>query len=397
MEALRRKTLFPWVVMTALQLGALAIFPYATLMMAGVTGVSVLRQMTRPGVRETWRIPLLYGIACALLDLAFLRNGSVGFYDNRSPAIHIQLQLLPHLIGGNWLLLVALTIVVAVATPLAFEVKWPLIGMGLTNALPMLGDAVVPSTKIFLSHHAAHLVHLTLATLTAFLIAAAATVPRIKPLMVTITLGLLVFVLLTGVLLVAGNYQGSLWGNRELVQLARLQRVADPGDGDLLIARSTTVDDQCGWIVLLSSTPVLFCTDAEVMLTPQQNHDVHRFRQAVYLHLAGDDSGRLQRALASPDPSVQIWRLGYWAEAISPSLEERRQGIEAIQSDLIPWLERVENHDEAVVTFFRKFRRIIVIDSRLEPTFSEDRLASFLSLERKRSCDDFVLSYYLPK
>jgi hypothetical protein len=181
------------------------------------------------------------------------------------------------------------------------------------------------------------------------------------------------------------------------VHLADVQRVVNPGDGDLLVARSTTVDDRCGWMVLLSSAPVLFCPDAEVMLTPQQNHDVQRFRQAVYLHLTGDSSGRLQRALAGPDPSVLVWRLGYWAEAISPSLEERRQGIQAIQSDLIPWLERVENHDAAVVTFLREFRRIIVIDSRREPTFAEDRLASFLNLESKQNREDFVLSYYSPK
>lgn len=90
-------------------------------MMAGLTAVSLLGQVMRLGWRETWRVPLSYGATCGLLDFAFLGHGSLGFYDNRSSAIHFQPQLLPHLIGGNWLLLVGLTVAVAFAKPLVFE------------------------------------------------------------------------------------------------------------------------------------------------------------------------------------------------------------------------------------------------------------------------------------
>jgi len=79
--------------------------------------------------------------------------------------------------------------------------------------------------------------------------------------------------------------------------------------GDLLIARSLNVDDACGWIALLSKGPVLFCTDAKTMFTPQQNRDIHRFREAAHLYMSGKDSASLQRALAAPDPSKQIWQL----------------------------------------------------------------------------------------
>jgi hypothetical protein len=89
-----------------------------------------------------------------------------------------------------------------------------------------------------------------------------------------------------------------------------------------------------------------------------------------------------------------MWKLGYWAEAISPSAEERTQGIHAIQSDVVPWLERVENHDVEVSRFFRNFRRIIVIDSRQDHTFTADRLAAFLNLEGQQNYDDFVVLFY---
>jgi hypothetical protein len=191
MEALRRSKLIVWIAMAVLQLCALAIFPYATAMMAGLTAVSLLGRVMRLGWRETWRVPLLYGATCGLLDFAFLGHGSLGFYDNRSSAIHFQPQLLPHLIGGNWLLLVALTVAVAFAKPLVFELKWPLVGLGATNALFMLGDVIVPSTAILLSHHVSHFLHMTVAILTPFLIAAAISAFPVNPRIAHIVLGFL--------------------------------------------------------------------------------------------------------------------------------------------------------------------------------------------------------------
>jgi hypothetical protein len=398
MEALRRRSIIFWIAMGALQLLALAIFPYATLMMAGVTAVSVAWH-TRPGIHgQPWHIPLMYGVGCAFLDGAFLWHSSLGFYQNQSSAILFQPHLLPHLIGGNWLLLVALTVATARSKALTPEVKWPVAGLGAANAVMMLGDVVVPATRILLSHHAGHFVHVTMATLFTFLLAAPLATMLGNSRIVRSVLGIfLAILLLNGAFLASGSYRGFLPINREVVELSRLQGVWSPRNGDLVIARSKSVDDPCGWIVLLSKAPVLFCTDAEVMLTPQQNRDIHRFRQAVYLYLSGKDSGLLKRALTAPDPSSQMYQLGYWAEATSLSTEERREGIRAIQADLVPWLERVENHDVTVNSFFRQFQRIIVIDNQRDRTFAAERLALFLKLEGQQNSDGLVLLSYVPR
>jgi len=379
MEALRRKNTLPWIAMGALQLLPLAIFPYATLMMAGITAISVPPHV-RTSARQTWQTPVLYGMGCALLDFAFLRRGSLGYYDNRSSPVHLQPQVLPHLIGGNWLLIVALTAAIALNKKLLSEVKWPLVGLGASNALLMLGDAIVPASTLLLSHHAAHFVHLTTATLVTFLASALiASMPARHSAASIVVFAALLLVFLNGMLLAIGNYRGALGSNRELAQLSRLANTWDLRAGDLVIARSKAVDDDCGWVALLSKSPLLFCTDAEVMLTPQQNHDIHRFRQAVYLYLIGKDPSAIQRALSAPDPSLSMYQLGYWAEAVSPSSQERQAGIRAIQSDLIPLLERVEDHDPAVSAFFHEFQRIFVIDNRREPAFLPERLTSFLT------------------
>ena len=397
MEALGQRRTTLWVAMAALQLLTLAIFPYATLMMAGVTAIGILWQV-RLGTRETWQIPLLYGVFCALLDAAFVWHGSLGFYDNRSSTIHFQPRLLPHLVGGIWLLMVALTIATAFSKSLAPKVKWPLVGLGATNAFLMLGDAVVPATTILLSHHAAHLVQLTVATLTTFLAASAlAAIPNRIWIARGVLGVLLAFILLSGALLSSGTYRGFLSLNREVVELAHSQNAWSSQEVDLIIAPSRNVDDPCGWVVLLSTTPVLFCTDAEVMLTPQQNREIHRFQQALYLYLSGENGAELRRRLASADPSSLMYRLGYWAEAVSLSAEEREQGIRAIQSELIPLLEQVESRDVAVSTFFRKFRRIIVIDRQQQRTFSAERLNSLLKFEGQQNVEGLVLLSYVAR
>ena len=398
MEALRRRNLIPWMAMGALQLLALAIFPYATLMMAGTTAVSVLWQIFAGVQRDELHVPILYGIGCAVLDGAFLLRGSLDLYGKHSSMIHFQPNLLPHLIGGAWLLLVILTIATVRTKALPPTVKGVLVGLAATNAVLMLGDVVVSPTKILLSPHAGDFLHTTVAILITFLAAAAWASRQRKFRAASGALwGIAAILLLNGLLLTSGTYRDFLPSNREMVELSRLQRTWNLKEGDLVIARSQSVDDLCGWTVLLSKAQVLYCTDAQMMLTPQQNRDIHRFRQALYLYLSGKDSVFLERALSGPESSSLMYQLGYWTEAMALSAEDRMEGVHAVRADLIPLLEQVERHDFAVNRFFQEFRRIIVIDSVRHRTFDDERLASFLKLEEQQNSDDLVLLTYVPK
>ena len=398
MGTLRGKGLHRWIGMGVLQLLALSTFPYATLIMAGLTFVSVAWQVFSRSGSSMWHIPLVYGLGCAIADGAFLMSGSLNIYASHSSPVHFQPQLLPHLIGGAWLLLCLLTLATVLARTLPPEVKWPLVGLGVTTALLMLGDAVVPPTVLLLSTHAGFFAHVSIAVLLTFLVATALVRTRNNSVGVGIAFSVVLTILpLNGLLLSLGTYNAFLPLNLQQVEVVRLLSSSRPMEGDLLVARSRTVDDACGWIALLSKGPVLFCTDAETMLTPQQNRDIHRFRQAVYLYLSGKDSGSLQRTLAGPDPSSQMYQLGYWAEATPWPGEERNEGVRAIQSDLIPFLEQVERHDVAVDAFFHQYRRIIVIDNQRDRTFAADRLASLLKLEGQQTSNDLVLLSYVPK
>src|SRR5262249_1821351 len=148
------------------------------------------------------------------------------------------------------------------------------------------------------SHHAAHFIHETMAILVTFLVAV--WLDRGFARKVTMASGVIavlaVILIANGVLLTLGNYRGFKAYNVEEAALASVL----PGNlrpGDLVLARSRFVDDPCGWIYALTGHPVLFCTDAEVMLTPEQNLSIHRFRQALYLYFTGQNSAALRQAL----------------------------------------------------------------------------------------------------
>ncbi len=398
MAALKTKNPFCWVGMAVLQLLALAAFPYATLVMAGLTLVSILWQLFSRGPGGAWHTPLVYGAACAVADVTFLMRGSMAMYASHSSSIHFQPQLLPHLAGGVWLLLCLLTAATVFTRSLPAEVKWPLVGLGVTNMLLMLGDAAVPSTVLLLSVHAAYFAHTSVALLGTFLVSAALVGRHDESIRTRIVFGVALLVLaMNGILLSLGTYRAFLSANREQVQMIRLLGLLQPSPRDLLIARSQVVDDACGWAALLSRGPVLFCTDAETMLTPQQNHNINRFRQALYLYMSGKDSDYLQWVVQSPNPAGPMYQLGFWSEGTSLSREEREEGLRGIREDLMPLLQRIERHDPAASQFFHQFSRIIVLDDLPNPTFIPARLSSFLKLQGEQHLDNWVLLSYLPE
>jgi hypothetical protein len=329
----------------------------------------------------------------------FALRGSLGFYSDHSSLIHFQPELLRALIGGNWLLLCVLTGAVALNKAIIPEVKWPLVGLGATNCLLMLGDIMVPAKAILLSHHASHFIQTSMAVLLTFLVSAVVTRERWRTSRSNWIVGCATGgVIATGILLSVGNYRGALPFNEQGAELSEIfSGSAKPDSGELVIARSKNVDDTCSWIFVLTGNPVLYCTDAEIMLTPQQNTDIHRFRQAIYLYLAGRDSTWLHHALTGPRRLDVMHELGFWAEAASLSPAEQEDGFREIESQLTPLLMQVERGDPAIRKFFKQFPRVVVIDSLENPTFSQQRVATLLRIEGEKTSRTLKVSTYSPR
>ncbi len=387
MRALQKRSVWIWAAMAATQLLAFSIFPYAMLMMASVTAVTIIGQAFFSRDRQPWKIISLYAIACGLLDILFFLRGS-GSSRSGAPGqyalVHLQMSVLTHRIGGMWLLLAALTLAVAFVPTLKPEIRWPIVGLGLSNLFLLLGDAFFSETTIQMSHHGGYFVHPTAVVLATFFASAlCALYPAARTTWCTAAAAFTALLVLNGLFIAVSTYRVFLSGNEEQAELTRLLRSDPPTSSDLVVARALTVDDDCAWISILSSSHVLFCRSAQVLLSPEQNEQIQRFRQALYLYFTGKDHRWIEDVLNNPAAVTELTRLMFLGQVTTDAVD-RKTGIDAVRQNLIPLMLKIENGDSDVRAFFSGYRHVLVIDSVAKPSFSDSRLSSYLTIEDQR-------------
>jgi len=400
MSVLRAPRFGVWLGMGLLQLLAFAIFPYTTLMMAGITLVATVWLITTRVPPVPWCTLVAYGIICATVDLLYVLH--IGTVTNGSQTqhsvFHIELAVFPHLIGGMWIILGFLTLATAVVPGLPAEVKWPLVGLGLTDLSLLLGDVFFPDTLLMLSHHAAYFVHPTAAVLLAFILAALCVRLRVAARYSRLALGVVVILLAANAMLLAeGTYRTFLPLNRQQVETVSLLQSIPVTADDLLIVHANISDDACEWAPLASSAKVLFCRNASALLTPNQNQTIQRFREALYLYFTGKDSGQLERIAEDPQAHDEQMRLAYFGGLTPLRKDEQEGALSAIRMELIPLLDSAERHDPPMHAFLRQYSRILVVDNRQYPVFDRQRLASYLVIQQEVPWGDLTVLFCNPK
>src|SRR5579862_1239784 len=246
-RALRFSRWYDWVAMGALQAVAFAMFPFATLLMAGTSFVIVAACFTGAFSRDRIKAFFLYGLACAAIDFTFLlRRLTPGGHDSQFALFRFRPSHIFDLTGGALILLIVLTILVVAIPPVGSrEAKWTLVGLGFSNILLMLAD-VVFSPSLLLSVHGGYFLHCTISLQTAYLAAAilvkfAPGQKWAKPACMA-AIGLMI---VNGALLAWGNYRAFLPQNREISELARTLESLQVESGELVLSRADRVDDLC--------------------------------------------------------------------------------------------------------------------------------------------------------
>lgn len=380
-------------VMSLLQLIAFALFPYTTMMMAGITATVVVQEIfSRPQLAR--QLPMaLYAIACGVADLAWFWHGAEPNADKGGghPIIRLDLSVLHHVVGGMWMLIAILTLVSALVHTRLSEAKWPLIGLGLANLALLTGDLLFPESDVMLSHHGGYFVHTTVTVLILFLLAtfygrARERRPSLRSVIWLIALALAV----NGLLIAVATYRRFVPDNQAEAQLVKLLQDLPVSSNDLLIVRAEVADDLCSWAPLVSPAKVLYCRNAAVLLTDNQTKGLQRFRQAFYLYLEGANVRGLDRVMSTPALLDKQLRLAFFGSA--PSNEgERSDGLREARTDLLPYLEQVESHDAKSIDFLRGFTRLIVIDDRSHPLFEPERLRSYLTVQQESSWGEWSI------
>jgi hypothetical protein len=391
-RALQKWTWSLWAAMAVTQFLAFTIFPYAMLVMAGISSVAILGQLVSRKQLK-WIVLSGYAAACAVGDLLFFLHGNQIARTGgpvQQPLIHLQLSVLPQRIGGMWILLAVLAAAVFLICDLASEVKWPVFGLAATNLLLLLGDVFFSETALQVSAHVGYFVQATAAVLVAFLLTnALARLPSPSTIARSVLYGISGLLILNGLLIAEATYRYFLAANQEQAELSRELTSDSLQENDLVIARSLTVDDDCAWVSLISKSHVLFCRSAQVLLSPEQNQQIQRFRQALYLYFTNKDDLWVERVL-NDRASSELSRLTFLGQ-ITTNVEDRKKNIDAVRSELIPVLVKVENRDPEVVDFFRHYRRIVVFDDSQNPYFAGSRLSQYFQIVKQQRRGDLLI------
>ncbi len=393
-RALRFFHWYDWAGLCVLQALAFAMFPYATLLMAGSTFVVAVAFFESLSPRRWVKTIVPYGVACAAIDFMFLLRRRLG------PGTHVSnfslFSLRPShifdLTGGALILLVLLSALTVVLPPFGSRgAKWTLAGLGFSNLFLILADAVF-APSLLLSVHGGYFLHCTISLQVAYF--GAALFARFQPghaWLKPACLAAIILVVVNGALLALGNYRAFLPQNREISEFARAVGSLKVVDGDLIVARADSVDDLCAWAPLLTRGTVLFCRSAQYELSDSERRGFHRLRQALYLYFTGKDSRWVEGVIRDPAALTEQDRLAFAGE-INPSDQETLDtGKREIEAELIPLLAEVEKLQGLTQFFSRPYPHVLVIDDARHRVFVKDRLASLLAIESEQQVGDFVL------
>lgn len=393
-RALREKSAVPWIGMAVLQFVAFTAFPFATMMMAGLTAIPVIWYVVSAPKRIS-RV-IIFTLGCAIPDIAFAVHDSAGFrlsFPDEGSIFHFYPYLIPQMIGKSWLLTALLVLAVALAKKLPPDIKWPLVSLGLANLLLKFGDVFVSESAFFLSDHIGYFYQPTIIILFIFLVSAyMPSRDRSLRLIRTAMLAVIVFCVVYGVLMAEGNYRTNLVYNQEQADLARWIAGGDVSPQDLILTSfEGTAYDDCEFIPLLSQAEVLFCRNAQLTLTATQNRDVQRLREVLYMYFDGKNSQWLANA-------TQFERYGVYGELSSYRKPEELQArIVQLRNELRPIFLKVESDDPSIRDFFRRFRRVWIVEYGQRRGFSSERLGSYLKIENQERIGHLVAIQAEPK
>lgn len=390
-RALSRRSVSAWALMAVVQFVAFAALPYATIIMAGTTAVAVLYFAFTRFRELPWRILLGFTLMCGLFDLTFALRGSSSFglsFPGDNHLIDFQPELITRSIGKTWILIAVLVVVAAATKKLRPPIKWTLVGLGLSNIVFTLGDAFVSERLFLMGVHIPYFYNSTLVILLMFL--GSAYIPNSGRAVRMVRIGsfaIIVACFALGFAMAEGNHVSNLGFNLEQSDLSQWFARGKVSPDDLVITQLTdSAYDDCEWVPLLSSAQVLYCRNAQLTLTAQQNREVQRLREVIYLYFNGKDQHWLEN-------TTQFEGYGLYGELSSfhrPAARQER--IVALRNEMRPYFKEVEDQSSSITGFFRGFRRIWIVQKRDDPQFVNSRLGSYFDIKNREAARTLMIT-----
>ena len=387
------RTIF-WVGLFIVQYVAFVNFPYNTVVMGATTFFVILMSLfTKEKI--PWKHLVIFAVAVIAMDLAFLMNGAhAGSDETHRKIIDFNLSRFSEIMGGTNIVLLALTIIGFILPEKRKIVKFTVTGVGISLLLLQLSD-VIFNPSLQLTHHFAYFVHKIIALVIFYIIVKIfVLVPRYKTAFMyflSVATGVLVII---GVLTARGQAQRQLTQNIENYHLYKTLEEVRPSGNDLLIAPSLTVNDTATWLPLLFKSEVLFSRNSEFLLPgTEKGKSIYWQREAIYLYLRGIDTKVLHHILFAKDGSdAPIQKIILVGQRFDLHTSRRDKMLKDVFAALSKYLQPFEKDPKSLKRFFSRYERVIVIDRRRHPLFTNlQPLGTPAAVER---ADDIVVRVY---
>jgi hypothetical protein len=364
-DASRKDRAVQWGVMGLLQAVALMIFPYAVIILAGTTAVTVILS------RRVTRNLVFFAAGCALIDVILLRYaGAPTLGAEKSSFFAFQPAWPNRFQMVLSLLILSMTIIVAFVESDRVT-RSVICGFGIAaSAIPTVADSLI-ARPVEASIHLYYLADLAIGILAGW---AAMSAHRKALLRAALAVSICV-----GLLAATSDAERPGRLNQQLGEVVRWSRAVGLSDRDLVISRSEFDDQPASYLPLLGNPNILFYYYGEYFV-PISAPAEHWDRLAAYLYLKGETIGSLRSLLSEPALAFrpESYVLGHrWLRLIEQP-ETRDRALAIVENELLPRLAALEKRPAQIRERFERFARVFVIDDPHAPAFSKQRLAESL-------------------
>jgi hypothetical protein len=366
--------------MALLQLAILSAFPYALLVLAVGTAITILIvKLSKRDQGPSWPVVMGFAAICGVLDFGYVWLSGLGRSNGN---VRFGLQFRPEMIIPAlrpYVLLLLLGAVFALFSRVSLASKATAAGLALSSAVFAFSDVFLPPTSIMLNH-VNYLIALTIwFPLVAWLW------PWLENLRKRGYVALGSILIAIGFWQAFANYRTSLSINLFHAAAQREVETLALTDRDLMIAPAQFSDDTSCWEPLIAPARVLFTRDAENILSSETIHSEQALRQALYLELTGVTHKALLAFTepGSPDSRINpIALFGEYGYASSPMASDRVRVRTLIRDRLGRMLLELESNPTSAYRLLRGYDRIVVLDDSQAPRFTQSSLLPWLTIDR---------------
>jgi hypothetical protein len=394
-RALKTESWINWTLLVLIQFAALAAFPYATLLMALISGFTLIMLALEGKAQHGWKWMVGFGVICTLMDGVYLyAMKPKASYLREQSIMNVDFSRLSYLLGGTIGLIVILSLVILFLRDQGFtEAKVTFVALGIGCSVLLAGDIFI-DPRLQVSLHGNYFSHMTLALLGGYLsIRCSDALAWRYPVSRWALGGFIAVVLFHGLMVSNATYNRFKEYNRLQEELAKIIGSLNLCDRDLVICPAEAGTDVGAWLSLIAEAQVMFSFKSDYFLAEKDVEEIHRYRQALYFFMRGRGSEWLEDVIrnGSTRQKEDLLRIIERTDVRRPHFLEL---LLKIKETLVRSMDRIAQKDPKTIWFFRKFRRVLVIDFIDNPLFKKNRLNVYLRLVSETKAGPYLFGWY---